>query len=136
MNDKPYYELELVAFFFDENWAAESDDRRWVHRYNRNLAAAAHPAAAVLAEGRIVLIPVADLDPNSVAVGCVRDNLFAEAFIPHHDADGIAYGFICHVFNRLNHEPAILEALTLQRVAPDILARFRERCVLVEAADA
>lgn len=120
---KPYYELELIAIFIEDSWTHRAD-------------AVTHPAAAVLAEGRLVIIPVADLEPGSVARNAVREGLFAEVFVPHHDPDGAAYGFTCHVFNRLNHEPAILEALTLQQAAPDILARFRERCELVEAADA
>lgn len=125
MNDsKPYYELELAAFFIDSDPAAHY------------LVTATHPAAAVLANGRLVLIPVTEMAPDSVARNAIREGLFAEVFIPHHDADGVAYGFICHVFNRLNHEPAILEALTLQRAAPDILARYRERCELVETAGA
>lgn len=70
-------------------------------------------AAVFLGNGSLQLVPVSELEDPSDALEAVKDNLFAEVVIPHH-TDSAIYGYVFHVFNKANHEPAIVETILIQ----------------------
>lgn len=109
MSTKPLRQLELVAIFL-----------------NPPAIAATNPAATLLLDGSLLIMPVTDLAAGSDAAEGVRDSLFAEVNIPHHTADAI-YGYTFHIFNRLNHEPAIAEATLLQQEIERVHARYAKQ---------
>ena len=106
--DKPMYELELACIFI-----------------SGTALFATNPNTGIFCEGKLIVLPVEDLDEGESRSAC-RDNLFAECNIPHH-TDEAAYCLVCHVFNRFNHEPAIVEMVMLKRIAGEIVARYQDR---------
>lgn len=109
--NKPYRELELAAIFMTDA--------------NRAIAAT-NPDASILLDGRLLVIPVSALEDGD-ALAAIRDHLFAECFIPHHE-EAAAYGLTFHLLNKLNHQIAIYEIPVLQQVAPEIVERYRHHC--------
>lgn len=109
-----YYELELAAYFL----AGESTGKKFLSANN--------PNAAVLLDGSLVVMPVADFGPGPALEG-IHDNLFAEVAIPHL-LSGTGYTYTFHIFNIPNHIPAFEEAMLLKGVIVDIHARYGDRC--------
>lgn len=107
-----YYELDLAVIYLEDGpravWAANHD-------------------VLLLQDGRMVVVPVASLALTGEAMAAIDDNLFAECFIPHRTPDA-GFIFNCHILNKLNHEPAILEMLALKKAAGDIHARYHQIC--------
>lgn len=105
MTTKPIRQLELIAVFL-----------------NPPAVDVTHPAAALLLDGSLVVMPVASLDDGEAAAA-VRDLFFAEVNLPHH-TDSAIYGYTFHIFNKLNHEPAVIEVTLLQQEIERIHARY------------
>lgn len=83
-------------------------------------------AVLFLDDGRVTFSNV-ELFEEGEAKRAVEDNLFAEVNIPYHTDDAI-YCFICHIFNKPNHIPAIQETGVLMRMAPWLHNKFKSEC--------
>jgi hypothetical protein len=75
-------------------------------------------AVIFLDGGHIRLTPVEELTPGE-ALDAVKDGIFAEVAIPYHTAEAI-YCFTCHIFGVPASQPAIVEMVSLQDIAPQI----------------
>jgi len=112
-NPDKRYELELFAFFPEDG---------------QRPSIAQNPNAAILLDGRIVLMPLACLEPDCKALAVIREGFFAECAVTYQNQDAGCYIFICHVINKLAGEIAMPEMLLLQEVAADIQARYQQFC--------
>lgn len=116
MNEKPYYDLAMIAIF------AESNDR---------ILFTANAQATILLDGKLVVAPVDSYPPDGDMRAAIQGNLFAEVCMPHHEESAI-YGLTFHIVNKPNHHLAIIESLCLKEVAAEILARYRDQCRLMD----
>lgn len=112
---KPFRQLELIAVFL-----------------NPPAVDVTNPAAFLLLDGSLIVMPVASLDDGEAAAA-VRGLFFAEVNLPHHTVDAV-YGYTFHIFNKLNHEPAIVEVALLQQEIERIHARYAGQTLEVSYA--
>lgn len=110
MSEKSYFEIEFAVLFLDQD-------------HELTPTGFSNPATRYYkANPDVVIIPVAALEPGE-ALQAITDHLFAEVNIPHHTDQSI-YCFICHLFGIPNSQPAIMEMLALQKLAPQIYDDF------------
>lgn len=114
MKEVPYFELEFAAIY--------DDTAPFLHRWP----VLQHTNARLYFDGRIAVIPVADLEPGSAATVAVQRNIYAEVNIPHRLADA-GYTYTFHLFNKFNHQIAVEEILVLKQVIADIHADYHAR---------
>lgn len=86
--------------------------------------------AAIQLNGCLLMMPVNELSEGD-ALNAVKDNIFAEVNIPHHTSAGV-YCYTFHLFNRLNHEPAITEMMELKMMISQIHRDFGHLCQQVD----
>lgn len=116
MNEKPYYDLEMIAIF------AQGND---------TIMFFANPQAIILLDGKLVVAPVESYAPDGEMQAAIRSHLFAEVCVPHHEESAI-YGLTFHIVNKPNHHLAIIESLCLKEVAAQIIERYRDQCRLMD----
>ena len=88
---------------------------------------------AIRVNGCLLIMPVSELTEGE-ALNAVKDNIFAEVNIPHHTGDAV-YCYTFHIFNRLNHEPAIVEMMDLSNMITKIHRDYGHLCQQVDIGE-
>lgn len=110
------YEFEMIALFS--------------HYLNDNVRfmRADHPAATILHGGKLIIIPLSEMQPGSESQKAVAEHLFAEVNIPFWQDDrGKRYVYTFHIFGLPHAVPAINEIMILKGVIAAVHQVYHER---------